>query len=419
MKYLKEFSSYVEDDNSYEVNLLKDLTKFTIPYGDEDLVYDTIQKYTKKSLSKDEFGNLYVSIGKSKILFTAHMDTYSQTVEEVNHVIENGFLKTDGKTILGGDNKVGCAILINMINNNVPGNYYFFCGEEVGRLGSEFHNQKIVSGQYELAITFDRKEIGSVCTYQRGMKLCNDNLSEFLIQELSKSGFKFKEDYFGLSCDTFTFHEKVNNCLNISTGVYDEHKKTERVDLKFYKSIFNLCPKIDWKTVEILSGEKVREKIDVNRLKISDDKISQVLEFFIKSGYNPTGIPTYDQNIGIYTSNLYFKLNPKIFDYFHISIKKSGLVQINGTILTKEKVLEYINSFKKIWQENVFDGVKYHIMDLTFKNRKFIIELLKDDEEIKIEFDRNLNLKNEISVQVIDWIKKILIESNILSFYKN
>lgn len=53
MKYLKEFISYIED-NSYEVNLLKDLTKFTIPYGDEDLVCDTIQKYTKKSLSKDK-----------------------------------------------------------------------------------------------------------------------------------------------------------------------------------------------------------------------------------------------------------------------------------------------------------------------------------------------------------------------------
>jgi len=419
MKYLKKFSSSKEDDNSYEVNLLKDLTKFTVPYGEEDIVYDTIQKYTKKSLIKDEFGNLYVSIGKSKILFTAHMDTYSQTVEEVNHVIEDGFLKTDGETILGGDNKVGCAILINMINNNVPGNYYFFCGEEVGRLGSEFHNRKINSGEYDLAITFDRKEIGSVCTYQRGMKLCNDNLSEFLIQELSKSGFKFKEDYFGLSCDTFTFNEKVNNCLNISTGVYDEHKKTERVDLKFFKSIFNLCTQIDWKTVEVLSQEKVRERIDVNRLKISDEKISRVLDFFIRNGYNPTGIPNYEQNIGIYTSNLYFKIKPKIFDYFYISIKKSGLVEINGIVLTKEKVLQYINSFKKIWQESIFDDVNYHIMDLTFEKNKFIIELLKnDDEKIEIEFDKNLNTKTDLNIEVIDWIKKILIESNILSFKK-
>lgn len=418
MKYLRKFNSHKEDD-SYEVNLLKDLTKFTVPYGEEDIVYDTIQKYTKKSLIKDEFGNLYVIIGISKILFTAHMDTYSSEVKEVKHVIESGFLKTDGETILGGDNKVGCAILINMINNNVPGNYYFFCGEEVGRLGSEFHNRKINSGEYDLAITFDRKEIGSVCTYQRGMKLCNDNLSEFLIQELSKSGFKFKEDYFGLSCDTFTFNEKVNNCLNISTGVYDEHKKTERVDLKFFKSIFNLCTQIDWKTVEVLSQEKVRERIDVNRLKISDEKISRVLDFFIRNGYNPTGIPNYEQNIGIYTSNLYFKIKPKIFDYFYISIKKSGLVEINGIVLTKEKVLQYINSFKKIWQEKIFDGVKYHIMDLTFEKNKFIIELLKnDDEKIEIEFDKNLNTKTDLNIEVIDWIKKILIESNILSFKK-
>jgi hypothetical protein len=414
---IDNYKEFIED--SYEVKILKDLTKFTVPYGVENIVYDIIQKYTKRSLSKDEFGNLYVNIGKSKILFTAHMDTYSQKVEEVEHVIESGFLKTDGETILGGDNKVGCAILINMINNNVSGNYYFFCGEEVGRLGSEFHNQKINTGQYDLAITFDRKEIGSVCTYQRGMKLCNDSLSKFLIQELSKSGFKFKEDYFGLSCDTFTFHEKVNNCLNISTGVYDEHKKTERVDLNYYKSVFNLCPKIDWKTVEILSGEKVREKIDVNKFNITDAKISDVLDFFVKNGYNPTGIPDYNQNIGIYTSNLYFKLKPKIFDYFYISINKSGMIQIDSLTLTKEKALQYINSYKKIWKEKNFDNTKYHIMDLNFEKNKFIIELLKDDsEKIKIEFDKNINTENELSVEVTDWIKKVLIESNILSFYK-
>jgi hypothetical protein len=58
-------------------------------------------------------------------------------------------------------------------------------------------------------------------------------------------------------------------------------------------------------------------------------------------------------------------------------------------------------------------------MDLNFEKNKFIIELLKDDsEKIKIEFDKNINTENELSVEVTDWIKKVLIESNILSFYK-
>ena len=84
---------------------------------------EKIQKKCNRTLNKDEFGNLYTVIGDSKILFTAHMDTYSKEVEKINHVVDGNFLKTDGKTILGGDNRVGCAILINMINSGIPGNY--------------------------------------------------------------------------------------------------------------------------------------------------------------------------------------------------------------------------------------------------------------------------------------------------------
>lgn len=415
-KYNKFFQQFL--GKSSEIEILMDLTKYTVPHGHEEIVYKTIQKHLKQKLNKDEFGNLFLSIGESKILFTAHLDTYSSKVEEVSHKIEGGFLKTDQNTILGGDNKVGCAILINMIKKNIPGHYYFFCGEEVGRLGSEFHNKKIKDGEYTLALTFDRKEIGSVCTHQRGIKLCNDNLSKFLISELSKSGYTFKEDYFGLSCDTFSFNEKVNNCLNISTGVYDEHKVTERVDINYYKAIFNWVTRIDWKTVETLSEERVREKIDVNKFNISDSKISDVLDYFIKNGYNPTAIPKYNQSIGIYTSNLYFKTKPKIFDYFYISIKESGLVEINDLVMTKENVLKYIISFKKILQERDFGETKFHIMDLNRIKNRFIVDLLEDDiEEIKIKFDKNLNSNSELDPEVESWVKDVILKSNILSFY--
>lgn len=415
-KYNKFFKQFL--GKSSEIEILKDLTKYTVPYGYEEIVYETVQKHLKQKLNKDEFGNLFLSIGESKILFTAHLDTYSSKVEKVSHKIEGGFLKTDGNTILGGDNKVGCAILINMINKNIPGHYYFFCGEEVGRLGSEYHNKKIKDGEYTLALTFDRKEVGSVCTHQRGIKLCNDNLSKFLISELSKSGYTFKEDYFGLSCDTFSFNEKVNNCLNISTGVYDEHKVTERVDINYYKAIFNWVTKIDWKTVEALSEERVREKINVNKFNISDPKISDVLDYFIKNGYNPTTIPKYNQSIGIYTSNLYFKTNPKIFDYFYISIKESGLVEISGLVLTKENALKYILSFKKILQERDFGGKKFHIMDLNQRKNKFIVDLLEDGtEEMQIKFDKNLNSNSGLDPEVESWVKDVIFKSNILSFY--
>jgi hypothetical protein len=413
MKFIKLYESFKNSKKS--LDLLIDLTEFTTPHGKENLMYDKIQNNCNKKLQKDDFGNLFIKIGKSRILFSAHLDTYSKDVKKINHVIENDFLKTDETTILGGDNRVGCSILINMINNNIPGNYYFFCGEEVGRLGSEYHNSKIKENEYLLAITFDRKEIGSVCNYQRGIKLANDKLVDFIISEFNKTGYKFFKDNFGLSCDTYSFNEKVNNCLNISTGVYDEHKVTERVDLNFFNSIFNISTKIDWNKVEELSITKVRDTIDINSLNISNNKISKTLEYFIKNGYNPTKIPKINEVFGIYTKDLYFKKDPKIFDYFYVLIKDNGLIEINGKELTKEKVILYIKKYKNSLLEFNIEKDYYHILEIDTFDEKWTIKFIKNDSLLEIITNNKIeNLNKDIDTNLFN--KIIEITSDVLFF---
>jgi hypothetical protein len=415
MRYLKLYESFGKNKNA--LDLLIDLTEFTVPHGNEDLMYDKIKSNCNKNLNKDEFGNLFINIGESKILFSAHLDTYSKNVEKIKHVIDNNFLKTDESTILGGDNRVGCAILINMINNNIPGNYYFFCGEEVGRLGSEYHNSKISEDEYLLAITFDRKEIGSICNYQRGIKLANDKLVDFLMSELNKTGYKFFKDNFGLSCDTYSFNKKVNNCLNISTGVYDEHKVTERVDINFYKSIFNISTKIDWGKIEELSNERVRGSMNIDDLTISDRKISSALDYFIKSGYNPTKVPKLNEVFGIYTKDLYFKINPKIFDYFYVLIRPDGLIEINGKILTKEKVIQYIGVYKNSLIEFDIEDNYYHILDIDTSDDEWIIKFIENDQIMEIITNKKmeyLNKEDNVDISTFDEIIKIV--SDVLFF---
>jgi len=415
MRYLKLYESFGKNKNA--LDLLIDLTEFTVPHGNEDLMYDKIKSNCNKNLNKDEFGNLFINIGESKILFSAHLDTYSKNVEKIKHVIDNNFLKTDESTILGGDNRVGCAILINMINNNIPGNYYFFCGEEVGRLGSEYHNSKISEDEYLLAITFDRKEIGSICNYQRGIKLANDKLVDFLMSELNKTGYKFFKDNFGLSCDTYSFNKKVNNCLNISTGVYDEHKVTERVDINFYKSIFNISTKIDWGKIEELSNERVRGTMNIDDLTISDRRISSALDYFIKSGYNPTKVPKIDEVFAIYTKELYFKVNPKIFDYFDVLIRPDGLIEINGKILTKEKVISYIGVYKNSLIEFDIEDNYYHILDIDTSDDEWIIQFIENDQIMKIITNKKmeyLNTEDNVDISTFDEIIKIV--SDVLFF---
>lgn len=404
---------FENNGNNPLVDLLIDLTEFTIPHGEESLIYDKVERLCGKKLGKDGFGNLYIKIGESKILFTAHLDTFSNDVEKVNHVIEGKFLKTDGKTILGGDNKVGCAILINMIRNNIPGNYFFYCGEEVGRLGSEYHNSNISKDDYLLAVAFDRKDIGSVCDYQRGIKLANDGLVDFLISELNKTGYEFFKDHFGLSCDTFSFNENVNNCINISTGVYDEHKTIEKVDLDYYKALQNRVLGIDWKRVENLSLEKVRSKIDAGNLGISNAIIKDTLSYFIENGYNPTKVPKIGETFGIYTSKLYFKTNPKIFDYFDIAIMPNGMVEIDGKLMKRERVMDYINTYKESLKEFKFGDSICHITEIENNT----ISVLVDDDLVYIPTNSNLDiLDKNVDAALFKEVSNILKSTGILQF---
>jgi len=92
-------------------DLFLKLTEYTIPYGHET----KLEKYLPTGYKKDSIGNYYIQVGKSETLFTTHLDTYCEKYEKVNHVIEGDIIKTDGTTILGGDNKLGMTILLNMI----------------------------------------------------------------------------------------------------------------------------------------------------------------------------------------------------------------------------------------------------------------------------------------------------------------
>ena len=112
--------------------LFLSLTSRTYPHGTESDIFPLLGE----GLQVDDFGNLFIKIGESDVMFTAHLDTATSALSQVNHVFEGNIIKTDGKSILGADDKAGVAIMLNMIENRIPGLYFFFLGEEVGCVGS-------------------------------------------------------------------------------------------------------------------------------------------------------------------------------------------------------------------------------------------------------------------------------------------
>lgn len=386
------------------IKYLKKLTRFTVPAGLEKVIYDTIQSLCNKKLHIDEYGNMYIKIGnwyENKLLFTAHLDTYSSEIETINSKIENGFLKTDEKTILGGDNKTGCAMLINMINNNISGTYYFFVEEEVGRKGSIWFNNQIKDGEYTFAVAFDRKETCSLVTHQRGIKLINDELTKVLLDEFSSKEYEFKVDHFGFSCDTVSLIDKVNNCLNISNGTYDEHKKTERVDLEYYDYMFNKVIEIDWEKISKNSNIKERGDTDFSKL-INNQEILNIVNYFLSKGYRPNKIPKFDEEFAFYTKELYLNESPRIFNYHTIKIKENGKLEYFNEEANKEDVYKNMKNLCKI-KSTYFEhgGGIVRIVSLGYENEltlpfdeenrlSVILYLEKEDKYLKFFLGKHL-----------------------------
>jgi len=228
------------------------LTSRTYPHGTEKELFHLLGE----GLSEDEFGNLFLKIGESDVMFTSHLDTATSALCSVNHVFEGDIIKTDGKSILGADDKAGVTIMLYMIEKGVPGLYYFFLGEEVGCIGSK----KVASVQKEnkieginKVISFDRRGTTSVITYQSGQRCSSDKFGEALAQELNKNNdtFSYKIDPTGVLTDSIQFVKIYPECTNISVGYQSEHTYSESQDIKHLEKLAEACINVDWVSLPV------------------------------------------------------------------------------------------------------------------------------------------------------------------------
>lgn len=102
------------------------------------------------------------------IMMSAHMDTVVPG-EGVKPVIEGDIIRTDGTTVLGGDDKSGCAVIIETIRclqeQNIPHTdieAVFSICEEVGLLGAKHLDVSRIRSKY--GIVFDSDDPGFLFT---------------------------------------------------------------------------------------------------------------------------------------------------------------------------------------------------------------------------------------------------------------
>src|SRR5918997_4677257 len=102
------------------------------------------------------------------IMMSAHMDTVVPG-EGVKPIVDGDIIRTDGTTVLGGDDKSGCAVIIETIRclqeQNIPHapiEAVFSICEEVGLLGAKHLDVSRIRSKY--GIVFDSDDPGFLFT---------------------------------------------------------------------------------------------------------------------------------------------------------------------------------------------------------------------------------------------------------------
>ncbi|WP_082233907.1 M20/M25/M40 family metallo-hydrolase [Halobacillus massiliensis] len=167
-RVLEEFLELVQIDSETkdEGNIAKVLTKKFEDLGLEVLEDDA------ESVTEHGAGNLICSLKGSKegvdtIYFTSHMDTVVPG-KGVKPSVKDGYVVTDGTTILGADDKAGIAAILEAIRTLKEqkiehGDLQFVItvGEESGLVGAKALDRKNLTAKYGYAIDSDGK-VGNI-----------------------------------------------------------------------------------------------------------------------------------------------------------------------------------------------------------------------------------------------------------------
>lgn len=231
------------------------LCAYTTPYGSEAMLLS----YFPDDIFIDEDGNLQYFIpnkdGTDPIVqFCSHMDTACTWVERVNLQRTGDMIHTDGRTVLSADCKIGVAIMLKMIEAQIPGWYVFHVGEEKGCIGAgalaKRSDRWII--QPKISIEFDRHSYGSIITHQCMTRCCSEEFSAALAKQLRIPGYQpFKSDDGGIYTDNQEYMDIIPEVTNLSVGYFGHHTHKERQDIRYANLLLRALLKVDWNSLPI------------------------------------------------------------------------------------------------------------------------------------------------------------------------
>lgn len=385
------------------------LTSRTYPHGTEHL----LEEFLPSDIKQDRFGNYFYQIEDSRVIFTSHLDTVSGEYKDIIHTFDKDkkIVGTDGTTTLGADDKAGVTIMLYMIENKVPGLYYFFIGEEVGCIGSNkvsSQNQIFNKYNYDKVISFDRRGNTSVITHQSKLRCCSDDFAETLCDELNSHGLGMETDSSGVCTDSLEFIHDIPECTNVSVGYLDEHTFEETQDLEFLVRVSKACIKVDWEKLPTKRDPYVIEKKKKKKIPSSNYRTSRIRNNHRKGlpspnwdkmeleqslacayhGHSPMDDPLINGEFGpFHDDDDNYKHNNHV-----------DLYDADGNIINIQKSL---NKHRNVYFDNIDDDAK--------------VEFDSEREEMRLKFFKNIRSKyldDTITKEQIEIIKEQLLDKS-------
>lgn len=216
-------------------------------------------------LTKGE-GTITVSLGKSKTLFSCHIDTVHSVEEsdgshqKLNYDSTMGHIflgkPTEGPVsgCLGADDGAGIYLMLKMIQAGVPGTYIFHTGEERGGIGSRatLQNYGDMLKKFSRAIAFDRPNDFEVITHQGGFRCASDEAGNFIVDSFKKAGLAYSLSDRGVFTDTKIYAGVIPECFNLGVAYYQQHSADEYLDVVHLEELLKACIATDWEKMPVV-----------------------------------------------------------------------------------------------------------------------------------------------------------------------
>ena len=207
-----------------------------------------MQKEIDMTVEQDGYSNIYVTKGKadSYPCVVSHMDTVAPIVNRYNVHRDGDIIfafnrDTKKQTDIGGDDKVGVFVCLQVLKDFGNVKVVFYSNEEIGHLGSKYSikNHKEFYKDINFVLQCDRRDDKDFIYYSGGHRICSEEFLSSCKPYTEALNFK---PAIGISTDVDTLVAGGIgvSAVNISSGYYNPHTNNSSVSVRAVANTYTL-----------------------------------------------------------------------------------------------------------------------------------------------------------------------------------